>query len=97
MLFIRGNPGEINMNKNDNNNNPLFDITLNLNQVTVIYCLTFKELIPTGWSYKMALAECATFYDAYHPDVTQVIIDMAIEYSSDMETYYEVINKYKAA
>ena len=96
MLFIRGNPGEINMTKNDNNN-PLFDITLNLNQVTVIYCITFKELIPTGWSYQMALAECATFYDAYHSDVTQAIIDVAIDYASSIETYRKFINKYKAA
>ena len=84
------------MTKNDNNN-PLLDITLNLNQVTVMYCLTFKELIPTGWSYQMALAECATFYDAYHSDVTQVIIDMAIESSKDLETYRKVINKYSEA
>jgi len=84
------------MTKNDNNN-PLLDITLNLNQVTVMYCLTFKETIPAGWSYQMALAECATYYDAYHPDVTQVIIDMAIESCKDLETYRKVINKYSEA
>lgn len=96
MLINKGKPRGTNMTKNDNQN-PLLDIRLNLNQVTAMYCITFKQTIPAGWSYKLALAECKTFYDAYHPDVTQVIIDMAIDYSKDLKTYRKFINKYEAA